>query len=133
MEKWAKINFESEYEYLISTDGRIKMMAHVRRWIDGRHHNIPDRIIKTCKTPRTGYECVVLYSRPKVKTQMKVHRLMCLTFLDNPDNKPFVNHKDGDRMNNKLENLEWCTISENTLDSIKRGTWVHPNPPKLKK
>ena len=52
------------------------------------------------------------------KKSYRVHRLVCLAFLENPDNKPFVNHKDENRSNNKLENLEWITNKENVNYSL---------------
>lgn len=52
------------------------------------------------------------------KTTLIAHRIIALTFIDNPDNKPFVNHKDLNKLNNCIENLEWVTPSENTLHYI---------------
>lgn len=57
-----------------------------------------------------------LYKNKKSKLH-KVHRLVAKTFIENPENKKTVNHIDGNRWNNKLENLEWATISENVKHS----------------
>ena len=52
---------------------------------------------------------------------MSVHRLVALVFLPNLNNKEFVNHIDGNKSNNKLDNLEWSTCLENNLHKIKNG------------
>lgn len=59
-----------------------------------------------------GYLHVVLYKNCKYK-KYSVHRLVAKTFIPNPQNKPQVNHKDEDKENNHVENLEWCTAKEN--------------------
>jgi hypothetical protein len=59
------------------------------------------------------YKTVVLHINKKSK-KFRVHRLVALAFIENPENKPYVNHKDGNRSNNKIENLEWVTPQENT-------------------
>lgn len=68
------------------------------------------------KTPfinkANGYLTVDLYENSK-STKVTVHRLLAETFIPNPDNKPCVDHKDGDRQNNSLSNLRWATFSDN--------------------
>jgi hypothetical protein len=59
-----------------------------------------------------GYYVVNLCKNGKIKT-FTVHRLVAQAFVPNPKNKPFVNHIDGDKLNNYYKNLEWCTQSEN--------------------
>ena len=61
---------------------------------------------------RCGYSVVALY-RDKKQHYTTVHRLVALAFIPNPDNKPQVNHIDGDKTNNHVNNLEWVTAAEN--------------------
>lgn len=65
------------------------------------------------------------------------HRIIALTFVDNPENKPHINHKDGDKLNNHADNLEWCTPQENNEHGfqtglLKRGR-THPKTYYVKK
>lgn len=63
-----------------------------------------------------GYPSVVLY-HDDGKTEKDVHRLVAEAFLPNPENLPFVNHKDGNRNNPHVDNLEWCTAAWNSKHS----------------
>ena len=67
-----------------------------------------------------GYCHVGLTINGKGKS-CRVHRLVAQAFIPNPDNKPYVNHIDGNRSNNHVENLEWCTPKENTQHAVKTG------------
>lgn len=64
-------------------------------------------------TNQKGYRQVRLVS-DKGQFHFSVHRLVAEAFIDNPLNKPQVNHKDGNKKNNSVSNLEWCTASENS-------------------
>jgi hypothetical protein len=60
-----------------------------------------------------GYLRVQLYGEDRKNKRYFVHRLVGLAFIPNPDNKPQVNHKDGNKQNNEVTNLEWATVQEN--------------------
>lgn len=123
-EEWRDIEgFEGFYQ--VSNIGR------VRRLLD-RHQNSLDRnIILKPQTDRNGYKTVYL-SKNNNRKIIHIHRLVAIGFLPNPDNKRCVNHKDGNKANNRVENLEWCTYSENTIHALEnrlkipeRGEDVH--------
>ena len=67
-----------------------------------------------------GYSRITLHKNGQCKMNM-VHRLVAQAFIDNPLNKPCVNHIDFNRSNNNVENLEWCTYSENQNHSFKNN------------
>lgn len=67
-----------------------------------------------------GYYRVKLYSKGSTKT-FRVHRLVAINYIDNPDNKPQVNHINGIKTDNRVSNLEWATNTENTIHAIKNG------------
>jgi hypothetical protein len=72
------------------------------------------------KNKSNGYLTIKLTNGIKSKHHT-IHRLLAILFVDNPENKGFVNHKDGNKLNNKLRNLEWCTKSENGLHAYAMG------------
>ena len=67
-----------------------------------------------------GYKRVALMKEGKT-IDVLVHRLIAQTFLPNPENKPYINHIDGDKTNNSVSNLEWCTQKENVQHAIETG------------
>ncbi len=72
---------------------------------------------------KDGYRIVGLRNKPNKKDTLKVHRLVAEHFITNPDNKPSVNHKDGNKQNNNVKNLEWVTTLENNLHGYNLGLW----------
>jgi len=78
-----------------------------------------DKILKAWSTER-GYPRVDL-CKDGNKKPYRIHRLVTKYFVPNPQNKTYVNHKDGNKKNNRADNLEWCTAKENTTHAIKNG------------
>ena len=75
----------------------------------------------TPSVSRIGYSQLVLLTADGQKKGVNPHRIVALTWLPNPENKPDVNHKDRNKLNNRLENLEWMTRKENVQHSYDIG------------
>jgi hypothetical protein len=82
--------------------------------VEGHVFNSKGKRLKTRISYR-GYEQVTIVKQDGSRIYALVHRLVAQAFIDNPDNKPYVNHIDGNKTNNSIENLEWVTPSENML------------------
>jgi hypothetical protein len=76
--------------------------------------------VKRTSLHRQGYFLIGLYKNKK-ETKLLVHRLVALTYLDNLNEYKYVNHKDGNKKNNHISNLEWVTSSENQKHAYKNG------------
>ncbi|MBM7869328.1 hypothetical protein JOC70_000797 [Clostridium pascui] len=102
--------------YQVSNLGRVKSLER-KSYVDGRL--IKSKILKTGLN-NPGYKFLVLRKNDISKNRM-VHRLVAETFLSNPNSYYCVNHIDGNKQNNKIDNLEWCTQKLNLRHAIKIG------------
>ena len=109
IEVWRDIKgYEGLYQ--ISNWGRVKSLPR-------KYAQKTEKILKNCKNG-SGYYLVVLNKNGESKNH-HIHRLVAEAFIHNPDNLPIINHKNGNKLNNSVENLEWCTYSHNTLESYR--------------
>lgn len=110
--------------YQVSNLGRVKRLAHedvyYRKDTNKQcHRPVGEKILKLLHA-HDGYLDICLM-RNGADSYYAVHRLVAAAFIPNPENKPQVNHIDGNRSNNVVHNLEWCTCQENVQDQIRRS------------
>jgi hypothetical protein len=104
--------------YVVNKEGVIVSLPKLTRNRSGSFYT-KTRVLRPVRS-NLGYYSVRLSYGTGNRVE-KIHRLVCLVFLPNPLNKPHVNHIDGNPSNNRLENLEWCTASENALHAFRTG------------
>lgn len=109
MEIWKEVK-DTRGQILVSNYGRVKSLLR------------SGTVLKS-QADKKGYLRVSV-TLDKVKRTYKVHRLVADAFLENPYGLPQVNHKDGDKTNNTVENLEWISNRDNCLHAIKNGLWT---------
>lgn len=115
MEIWKDIKgYEGLYQ--VSNLGRVKSLERYVENNGGLQKK--EEAIKATRIDTGGYYSTDLYINNEQKT-WKVHRLVAMAFIPNPENKPTVNHKDGNKLNNSADNLEWSTQSEQNLHFYK--------------
>ena len=116
-EIWKPLSgFEGRYE--ISNLGNIK---NVKR----------NSIVKTHIDAHGYQSCTLRYVGDKKSHTIKIHRAIALAFIPNPNDYPIINHKDGNKLNNSIDNLEWCTYQHNIKHSFDNGL-QKPSGEKLK-
>lgn len=101
--EWKKIKDCEDYE--VSNTGLVRSLR--------------TNIILKPKFDRYGYPCCNIFSKTRRKISTTIHRLVAKAFIPNPENKPQVNHKDGNKLNNHVDNLEWVTNRENVNHALK--------------
>jgi hypothetical protein len=101
MENWKEIN-KFKGKYIVSNHGRV--------------YSIKNKIMLKGSITKTGYKVVSLGGK-----NYRIHKLVILAFMPNPLNLPITNHKDGNKTNNHIDNLEWSTYSHNTKHAYDTG------------
>lgn len=118
---WKEINDTNGF-YEVNNIGEIRS---VNRTIFKKNGRTERRVGSTIKPilDSFGYLCVMICLSGNYKNK-KIHRLVAEAFIEKIPGKNLINHKDGDKKNNKVENLEWVTAKENTSHAIKIGLFA---------
>ena len=113
-EIWLPIKgYEGYYE--VSNKGQLRSISRLVNAKLNSKRKVISRIRKLSVSGH-GYYKVNLSIGDKRISEL-IHRLVAITWISNPKNKPLINHVDGNKLNNNIDNLEWCTASENTQHS----------------
>ena len=130
--EWRDIkNFEGYYQ--VSDTGLVKAVNRIVTFSDGRKRNYPEKLLPIKEWFKNGNKYLMVGLTKHHKTVgFSVHRLVAEAFIPNPNNYPQVNHKDENRTNNNVDNLEWCSAEYNNrysravkiLQFNKKGTFI---------
>jgi hypothetical protein len=125
-----------EYEgyYQVSNYGNFKSLNRIVKYKQNKTRIYPGKLLLVEPT-KDNYRRIVLMKNG-IKTRYMCHRLVASAFIPNIENKPCINHKDGNKSNNRVDNLEWCTPSENMKHAVQtgllKGHYINSNNIKLK-
>lgn len=124
-EEWRDVKGFEGY-YIINNLGSVRSLGRDNKY--KKRHN-PKELSQ--RKDKDGYKIVTLYDKDGNRKDFKVHRLVAMTFIPNPNNYPVVNHKNEIRDCNYVENLEWCTVKYNSnygTMPYKRSIWQKGKP-----
>lgn len=125
MAEWR--NITGFYGYQVSDDGQVRSYNKVTHTKKHGARHWKDRILKQ-KVANDGRARVCLWADGKEKTLL-VHRIMAIAFLGEPQNKYMtVNHKDGNPLNNSIDNIEWVSRADNIRYGFKNGQYSSAKP-----
>lgn len=118
MEEWRDVKgYDGIYQ--VSNIGNVRSVTHTTVYKDGRVGHYEGKML-TPQNGNNGYKFVNL-SKNGITNNVDIHRLVAETFLPKDDERNVVNHKDGNKHNNTVENLEWVTYSENSKHAVRTG------------
>ena len=124
-EEWKPIKgYEGLYE--VSNTGKVRSLDHYNT--NGKVDILyKGKILNGFLDGKNNYKMVMLSKSKTDQKKFLVHRLVAETFIENSDNKREVNHKDGNKLNNDVSNLEWCSSKENKEHAFKNGFYDTEN------
>jgi hypothetical protein len=120
---WKEIpGYEGIYE--VSCNGEVKSLSRKIRKLNHKSIFLIQTKEKILKPEIVWNNRLrVVLCRDKSKKRVQIHRIVALTFIPNPENKPCINHIDGNPQNNNYKNLEWCNSKENAQHAVRTGLW----------
>lgn len=110
-----------EEYYSVTEDGEVYSHGRTTMRKDGRRHVTKPKFLSKLKDGHGYYQVHLIGDKKKI---MRIHRMVAICFLPNPEGLPCVNHKDGNIHNNHFSNLEWCTHSHNNKHAYDNGLKV---------